>query len=93
MKRVAPTAEFERLVLDGQIAHGGHPILRWMASNVSVKTDAAGNIKPDMRASSENIHGIMALSMAIGRLMAEPPKVQSVYETRGLVVIDPGSGW
>ena len=70
--------------LDTLIAHAGHPILRWMASNVSVKTDAAGNIKPDKKTSSEKIDGIVALTMAIGRLMAEPPHEQSVYETRGL---------
>ena len=83
MKRVAPTAEFERLVLDGQIAHGGDPILRWMTSNISVRTDAAGNIKPDKRASTEKIDGIVAAIMALGRAMVQEALKRSVYEERG----------
>jgi phage terminase large subunit-like protein len=71
--------EMERLLLEGKLHHGGHPILRWMAGNVEVETDAAGNQKPSKRTSSERIDGIVALDMAIGRLivhveeeMAEP---------------------
>ena len=29
----APTKEFEKLVLCGKLRHGGHRLLRWMASN------------------------------------------------------------
>ena len=43
----APTRELEKLIVGRQIAHGGHPVLRWMMSNVAVKQDAAGNMKPD----------------------------------------------
>ena len=35
-----PSKELERLVLSHRIAHGGHPVLRWMASNVATETDA-----------------------------------------------------
>src|SRR6185369_2710833 len=37
----APTKELERLVLAGEIEHGGNPVLRWNASNVTVRTDPA----------------------------------------------------
>src|SRR5262249_16161690 len=65
----APTRELEKLIVGRQIAHGGHPVLRWMASNVAVKQDAAGNLKPDKAKSTERIDGIVALIMAIGRAM------------------------
>jgi phage terminase large subunit-like protein len=49
----APSKELERLLLGRKIRHGGHSVLTWHASNVSVKTDAQGNIKPDRARSSE----------------------------------------
>jgi phage terminase large subunit-like protein len=63
----APTKEFEKLLLAGRLAHGGNPVLRWMASNVAVKQDPAGNVKPDKAASTERIDGIVAAIMAVGR--------------------------
>ena len=58
-------------------------MLRWMASNVAVEMDAAGNLKPSKKKSVERIDGIVAAIMALGRLMLVPP-FQSVYEKRGL---------
>ena len=46
----------------GLLRHGGHPVLRWVASNVIVKTEAAGNFLPDKQNSTEKIDGIVALS-------------------------------
>lgn len=62
----APTKELEKLLLNRAINHGNHPVLRWMASNVAVKQDAAGNLKPAKDKSTERIDGIVALIMAIG---------------------------
>ena len=42
-----PTKRLMELVLEKNIAHGGHPVLRWMMDNIFVRTDPAGNIKPD----------------------------------------------
>lgn len=41
-----------------------------MASNVAIEMDAAGNIKPSKKKSTERIDGIVALIMAIGRLIS-----------------------
>lgn len=65
----APTKEFEALVLAGLLRHGGHPVLRWNAANVTVEQDAAGNLKPSKRKSREKIDGIVATIMALGRAM------------------------
>ena len=65
----APTKELERLVLERKLRHGGHPVLRWMASNVAVRQDAAGNLKIDKATSTERVDGMVALAMAVGRAM------------------------
>ena len=65
----APTAELERLVISPALWHGGHPVLRWNASNVAVRQDPAGNIKPDKERSREQIDGISALVDALGRAL------------------------
>lgn len=75
----APTKELEALVLAGRLRHGGHPVLRWNAANVTVEQDAAGNLKPSKRKSSEKIDGIVGTVMALGRaMMAEPVAAVSV---------------
>jgi phage terminase large subunit-like protein len=61
-----PTRALETMVTGRQIAHGGHPILRWMAGNTVAQQDAAGNIKPDKGKSTEKIDGIVALIEGIG---------------------------
>ena len=80
----APMKELEKLLLAKLIAHGGHPVLRWMASNVAVAGDAAGNIKPAKDKSTEKIDGIVMTIMAIGRSMVVEKKQVSRYETHGL---------
>ena len=67
LSMAAPMREFERLLLAGQIQHGGHPVLRWMADNLAVREDPAGNYKPDKKESQGKIDGIVALVMAIDR--------------------------
>ena len=80
-----PYSEFERRLLAGKIRHGGHPVLRFMADNLAVKQDPAGNRKPDKAAAQSRIDGIVALLMALDGQMRSASEKQSVYETRGLV--------
>jgi phage terminase large subunit-like protein len=68
-----PTKELEKLVQAGGLAHGGHPVLRWMAGNATVETDAAGNLKPSKKKSTERIDGVVGLVMGLGRAIANPP--------------------
>ena len=81
----APSKEFERVLLERSLNHGGNPVLRWMASNVARKDDAAGNIKPDKSTSTGRIDGIVAAIMGIGR--ASVNEGGSVYDTRGLLSV------
>ena len=59
-----PTKELMKLVLEEKIAHGGHPVLRWMMDNIFIRTDPAGNIKADKEKSTEKIDGAIAMPMA-----------------------------
>ena len=84
LSMAAPTAELLRLVLGGDIEFDADPVLRWAASNVVVKTDAAGNWKPDKENSAEKIDPIVAILNALGRAMVHVAPAESVYETRGV---------
>ncbi|MBO8169973.1 MAG: terminase large subunit [Thermoanaerobacteraceae bacterium] len=79
----APVQEFERRLLARKLKHGGNPVLRWMADNVAIKIDPAGNKKPDKANSQGKIDGIVAAIMALDRVMRHENK-PSVYETRGV---------
>ena len=82
-----PTKELMNLLLAGKVRHGGNPVLRWMASNVAVEEDAAGNLKPSRRKSSERIDGVVALINALGRGIATLKAEKSVYSSRGILVL------
>ena len=82
-----PTKEFYRLLMEGQIVHAGHPVLRWMAGNVVIETDAAENIKVTKAKSKEKIDGIVASIMALDRCLRNQGEPQgSVYDERRLLV-------
>lgn len=83
-----PMKELYKLILEGQFIHGGNPVLRWMAGNVVAEIDAAENIKPSKKKSTEKIDGIVAWIMALDRCIRHEMQ-GSVYDEPGhdLVVI------
>lgn len=83
----APSQEFERRVNRGDFRHGDNPVARWMASNVAVEMDAAGNVKPSKKKSTERIDGIVTAVMALGRLMERDRQRGSVYDERGITFL------
>lgn len=62
-----PTRELLGMVPAGEIAHDGNPVLAWMADNLVVTEDPAGNKKPAKNKSREKIDGMVALIMALNR--------------------------
>lgn len=87
----APTKELLELLLKRRAHHGGHPVQRWMANNLALAEDAAGNLKPDKKRSREKIDGIPAAVMALDRAIRNlNKKTSSVYERRGLTVLGGG---
>jgi len=83
-----PTKQLLTLLLGGKVRHGGNPVLTWMADNVMVKQDPAGNLKPDKARSREKIDGIVAMIMALDRATRHEDKdAESVYEAHGVVTL------
>lgn len=72
-----PSKWFERLILTGKLDHGGHPLLRWMASNTAIKHDANGNYMPAKDKSAGKIDGIAAA--VIASAMSGCPEAQQSY--------------
>lgn len=83
----APTAAYERAIIDKTLRHNGNPLLTWQAGNVRVKPDPNGNIRPvkqqhgDYRTVDGMVAGIMAYELAM------KADGGSVYEHRGLIVL------
>lgn len=84
-----PTKELMKLTLEEKLAHGGHPVLRWMMDNIFIRTDPAGNIKPDKEKSTEKIDGAVATIMALDRALrcGSDNRGESVYNDRGLLFL------
>ena len=80
-----PSKELFKLLMEGNIIHGGNPVLKWMASNVVMRQDPAGNIKPDKEKSVEKIDGIVASIMALDRCIRNGTGSGSVYDERGVI--------
>lgn len=84
-----PVAYAERLILDGQLQHGDHPVLKWCAMNTVMVESPTGGKKPEKAKSKERIDGIVGLVMACRGLLdgvADDPG-PSPYETRGVVAV------
>lgn len=80
-----PSKELFKLMMEGKVTHGGHPVLKWMAQNVVMRQDPAGNIKPDKEKSVEKIDGIVALIMGLDRCIRHQGESGSVYDDRGIL--------
>ena len=72
---MAPALDaLEGELLNGRIAHGGHPVLTLCAANAVAVKDPSGNRKLDKSRRTGRIDGLQALAMAFGAsLVAETP--------------------
>jgi phage terminase large subunit-like protein len=89
-----PSKKVLELVASGKLHHGGHPVLRWNASCVSVKeqNDNLLFTKPERSKSSSRIDGIAATVNALARAIVTKPKQMSIYNKRGILSLDLGTG-
>lgn len=81
-----PTKALAALVATDQLQHGGHPVLRWMADNLVVRSDVNGNVAPDKARAAEKIDAVVALVMALSRSMNLKARPAGPRE-RGLLVL------
>ena len=82
-----PAKTLERLVLEEQIDHGGHPVLRWMASNTAIRRDDNENYMPCKKSSANKIDGIAGLCMALA--MAGKETMSESYLASGELLVLP----
>jgi phage terminase large subunit-like protein len=78
------TKELLAWTLSQKIQHLGDPVLTWMAGNMAVRKDAAGNVMPDKSLARERMDGISALVNAI---YCSLQRAVSVYSSRGIITI------
>ena len=67
----------DRLLRTTSLQHGGHPVLRWMASVVEVIADGNDNIrtvKPNRNKSQARIDGVQASVMGLSGYLRRPKK-------------------
>jgi phage terminase large subunit-like protein len=81
------TKELDRMISGRKLRHGGHPILKWHASNAVVRTDENDNVMLSKKKSRKPIDGLAALVNAIAASMAGGGQRRSVYEDEGLMFV------
>jgi len=75
----AATKDWLARIASGRVRHGGNPVLRWMAANLVVDSQAGTqDMKPSNERSTERITGQSAAIVALARLTAphDPPPAE-----------------
>lgn len=81
-KDMSPALEtFERMLLNGEIAHNGHKILTMCAGNSVTDTDGAGNRKLTKEKATGRIDLMVATVMACGLINTTAAEKKSFWET------------
>jgi len=80
-----PAQDFYSKLLNKQINHGGHEVLRWCADNLVMKIGLREKVLPDKSRAIDRIDGIVALFMAWKQMMFG--EKESGYEEMDLKVI------
>lgn len=76
-KDMGPSVEqFERLVLEARLHHGGNPLLRWCLSNAAIDADPAGARKVTKNRSRGRVDPLIAVIMAVGMAAREPARME-----------------
>lgn len=79
-KDFSPAIEtFERMLLNGEIAHAGHKVLDWCMSNAVIEQDGAENRKLSKDKATGRIDLAVAAVMAAGLINVAIPKAPNSY--------------
>ncbi len=84
-----PAKEFEQMILAKQLKHDGNEVFMWCCMNSYVKADENGNIKvrKENAKSPNKIDCVIACITALSAAVYGKEQEQSVYETRGILVL------
>lgn len=74
-----PTRELERALLANYCIIDNNPITRFCFSNVQLKTDQAGNIKPVKTLYAKKIDGVISMIEALGGYQSEPRYSNTIF--------------
>ena len=66
------TTELERLVVEGELRHGGNPILRHSISETQLHEDRSKYVQPDKSRARSRIDPVVASVMALDGLLKRP---------------------
>lgn len=77
----------EELFLEGRIRIRRSPVAISAIMGAAVESDAFGNRWFSKQKATVRIDPLVALAMAVGAATAQTPKRESVYETRGILVL------
>jgi phage terminase large subunit-like protein len=81
-KDFSPAIEaFERMLLNGEIAHSGHKVLDWCMSNAVIEQDGAENRKLSKEKATGRIDLAVAAVMAAGLVNATASSEKSFWES------------
>lgn len=72
--------EFERMLLNNEIAHPGHKILTMCAGNAVTDEDGAGNRKLDKQKATGRIDLMIASVMAVGAMNQEKQETKRTWD-------------
>ena len=73
-----PCRALEAAMKDGKLRHNGNAVLSWMAGNVAVELNGAGEIMPKKVKSAEKIDGVCALVMGLSEAMTREDDTPTV---------------
>lgn len=80
-KEMSPAVEaFEEMLLNENLVHNGHPVLKWCATNAICVSDDANNRKPSKAKATGRIDLIVAAVMAIGLTTSDRPEAPKEYQ-------------
>ncbi|WP_037075697.1 terminase large subunit [Rhizobium mesoamericanum] len=78
-----PVIDFEALMFERKLVHGGNPLLRWAIGNVVLYSDASGNRRPLKERSIDKIDPAVAAIISVGRAV-QGASGRSSYEDADL---------
>jgi len=67
--------ELSQMLLEKNLCHGDHPVLKSCVMNTVITLDDAKNKKPSKRRSTGRIDGLVALAMAVGAAPLNEPEI------------------
>ena len=75
------------LIAEAMLCHGDHPVLTWMAGNLVFRHGRNREVRPDKDTPGEKMDGMVALIMALQRMIANPYGHDDYSGERGIQTV------